>query len=376
MASILAHCGAATCVLLLLNRLTGNFRAAALAAALFALHPVQTEAVAWVSAVSESLLTIFVVLGVYFHVTRRGPISYLSLLFAVLAMFSKELGIIVPALVFAYEWTRARSSFKEAVANSAYSTLAAVLYVGCRMNALGHLATGVPPNMSVWEMILTWPQVLAMYGRHLVWPAHLSVCYDVAVGAATWPVLLLAAVFAGLIWAVVHYCSENVRFGAAWFVIALAPGLSLRYLLRGDYVHDRYLYLPLVGLALVVAVWAAKVEVTPLRAGAGAVLLLVCCWGVRANLPIWHDDIALFQRAAEMAPRNPYAKNNLADAYLKAHREAEAFPLLEEVISLDPDYRLGYYNMGRYYQQVGNASEADEYFSISDQMYYSMRGQR
>jgi protein O-mannosyl-transferase len=378
LASILAHCGAVVCVLLLLNRLTGNFGAAAMAAALFAIHPIQTEAVAWVSSVSEPLLTIFVVLSVYFHVTRKGPISYASILLAALAMFTKELGIVVPALIFAYEctaceWTR--SNFKEAVANAAPSALAAVLYVACRMNALGHLATGVPPNMSVGEMMLTWPSVVAMYGWHLIWPVHLSVCYDVAIGAAVWPTMLLGVVVAGFIWATLH-CSANIRFGVAWFVITVAPGLSLRYLLRGDYVHDRYLYLPLVGVALVAAEWISKIELTPARVVTGLVLLALCCWGVRANLPIWHDDIALFRRAVETAPRNPYAKNNLADAYLKAHREAEAYPLLEEVIALDPDYRLGYYNMGRYYQQVGNASEADEYFTISDQMYYSARGQR
>ena len=375
LASILAHCGAVACVWLLLNRLTGNFNAAAMAAALFAVHPVQTEAVAWVSAVSEPLLTIFVVLSVYFHVTRKSPISYAALLFALLAMFTKELGIVAPALIFAYELTArdgTRSNFKTAIANSAYSALAAVLYVACRMNALGHLATGVAPNMTIGEMVLTWPRVIAMYGRHLVWPVHLSVAYDVALGTAIWPVVLLAAVCAGLIW-MARRGSANVRLGVAWFVITLAPGLSLRYLFKGDYVHDRYLYLPAVGLALIVAALISKIELTPARAAAGLGLALVCCWGVRANLPIWRSDIALFQRAVEMAPENPYAKNNLADAYLKTHREAEAFPLLEQVIEMCPDCRLGYYNMGRYYQQVGNAEQADQYFSISDQMYYSGR---
>jgi protein O-mannosyl-transferase len=373
LASILAHCGAVVCVWLLLNRLTGNFGAAGIAAALFALHPIQTEAVAWVSSVSEPLLTIFVVLSVYFHVRSKSPISYVSIMFAVMAMFTKELGIVVPALIFAYEWTRA--NFRDAIRNAAPSALAALLYVACRMNALGHLATGVPPNMSVGEMVLTWPRVVGMYIRHLIWPVHLSVAYDVTVETAVWPIILLAIGFAGVIWEV-SLCSENTRFGVAWFVVTLSPGLSLRYLLRGDYVHDRYLYLPSVGLALVIAILISNVELTPLRASAGVALVALCSWGVRANLPIWRDDIALFRRAVETAPRNPYAKNNLADAYLKAHREAEAYPLLEDVIALDPDYRLGYYNMGRYYQLVGNASEADEYFSISDQMYYGAQRQR
>jgi predicted Zn-dependent protease len=74
------------------------------------------------------------------------------------------------------------------------------------------------------------------------------------------------------------------------------------------------------------------------------------------------DDVSLFRRAVETAPRNTFAMNNLADAYLKAHRESEAFPLLQEVISLNPGYRLGYYNMGRYYQQTGDYVEAEALF--------------
>jgi len=369
-ASILAHLAATACIFMLLQRLTGNLKGAALSAGLFAIHPIHTEAVAWISAVSEPLLTVFVVLSVYFHIVRKQQISYISLSFIALAMFTKELGIVAPALILAYEWTRSR--FREAVAASAYSVLPAVLYIGCRMNALGHLATGASPNMGVGEMVLTWPRVLAIYATHLVWPAHLSVCYDVAIETAVWPIVILGMVVVGSIWAVCA-CSADVRFGAAWFAITLIPGLSLRYLLKGDYVHDRYLYLPSVGLALIAAVWFSRIRFTLPRAAATCAIFLLCCWGVRANLPIWHDDVALFRRAVETAPRNPYAKNNLADAYLKSHREIEAFPLLEEVIALDPDYRLGYYNMGRYYQQTGNYAEADRYFSISDQMYYAQQ---
>ena len=372
-ASILAHLAAAACVFMLLQRLTGNLKGAAVGAGLFAVHPIHTEAVAWISAASEPLLTVFVVLSVYFHIVRKEQISYISLSFITLAMFTKEPGIVAPALILAYEWTRSR--FKEAVAASAYSVLPAVLYIACRMNALGHLAPGAPPNMSVGEMVLTWPRVLVIYATHLVWPVRLSVCYDVAVETAVWPIVTLGIVVAGLIWAVCA-CSADVRFGAAWFAITLIPGLSLRYLLTGDYVHDRYLYLPSVGLVLIVAVGFSRIQFTLPRAVATCAMFLLCCWGVRANLPIWHDDVVLFRRAVETAPRNPYAKNNLADAYLKSHRESEAFPLLEEVIALDPDYRLGYYNMGRYYQQTGNYAEADRYFSISDQMYYSQQRQR
>lgn len=367
LASILAHMAAVFCLLILIRRLTGNFTTAALAAALFALHPIHTEAVAWVSSVEDPLLTIFAVLAVYFYAGRKGPISFISLLFAALAVFTKEAGIVVPALILAYEWTR--SNLKNALLGSAPYCLPVLLYVALRMNALGSLTTGVPPNMSVREMIFTWPAVLAAYARHLLWPVHLSVSYNVAIGSALWPLLLLAIVIAGLVW-FLRDCSPDVRFGAAWFAITLAPALGIRYLLTGDYVHDRYLYLPSVGLALMIAVALSKIRFTLAWVVGGCALALALCFATRSDLRIWQNDISLFQRAVETAPGNPYAKNNLADAYLKSHRENEAYPLLEQVIALDPGYRLGYYNLARYYRQTGNDAKAERYFTISDEMYY------
>lgn len=371
-ASILTHFAAALSVFVLIRRLIGNFKAAAIAAGLFAIHPIHTEAVGWVSSVGDPLLTLLLVMTAYFYAERKGPISFVSLLFATVAIFTKEAGIVAPALILAYEWTRSR--FKGAVVAAVPYLLPVFLYVAARMNALGNVTTAVPPNMSVGEMVLTWPRVLAVYVAHLVWPVHLSVCYEVPMTTAIWPLVALAIVVGSLIW-MVRRGSANVRFGAAWFAITLMPALGLRYLFMGDYVHDRYLYLPSVGLAIMAGVGFSRLRFNLPRTVAACALAAAFCWATHSDLSIWHDDISLFQRAVETAPDSPYAKNNLADAYLKSHREAEAFPLLEQVIAMDPEYRLGYYNMARYYQQVGNLEEADRYFSISDQIFYDQQAQ-
>jgi hypothetical protein len=74
---------------------------------------------------------------------RNGPISFVSLLFATLAMFTKEAGIVAPALILAYEWTQSRCT--KAIEAALPYFLVALLYTAFRMNALGNLATGVPP---------------------------------------------------------------------------------------------------------------------------------------------------------------------------------------------------------------------------------------
>ena len=362
LASILAHLVTTACVFVLIRRLVGDFKGAALAAALFAIYPINAEPVAWVSAAGDPLLTIFLVLSLFYYVQRKGPVSLPSIVFAALAMFTKEAGIVAPALILAYEWTRLR--FKNAIVDAAPYAVPALLYIALRVNALGSPMKVAAPNISLGAMVLTWPRLLAVYALHLVWPVHLSLGYDVPVEKAFWPLLVLIAVITSLVWLLGRSCAK-VRFGAAWFAITLIPSLAIRYIDQHDYVHDRYLYLPLVGLALMAAVWFARIRFTRPRVLVAGALTLALCWGTRANLRIWQNNISLFSRAIETDPRNPDFRNDLAVAYINAHRESEAYPLLKQLIEMYPGYADAYYNMGYYYQQIGNSEEAKRYYLIS-----------
>ncbi|MBZ5648355.1 MAG: hypothetical protein LAN37_14165 [Acidobacteriia bacterium] len=364
--SILAHLGATAIVFLLIRRLTDDLKCSALSAAVFGIHPIHAEAVGWISSVEDPLVTIFLVASIYFYSKRRSPISYVSLLFAVLAMFTKEVGIVAPVLIFAYESTQSR--LKDAALGAIPYCFGAMLYMALRIHAIGHFFPAAPPSMSVGAMVLTWPRVLALYAGHLVWPVHLSPCYDVPVETEIWPLLLLLVVIAGLVW-VLRGASPDIRFGAAWFSVTLLPSLGIRYLLEGDFAHDRYLYLPSVGLALIATALIARLRFTTTRIVAVAVVATALCWATISNLHVWRDNFSLFQRAVETAPKNISMKNNLAAAYLDLNREAEAFPLLQQVLAAEPGSRLGNYNLGRYYQQSGDEAAADRYFSIADQIY-------
>jgi len=365
-ASLAAHLGATVCLLLLIQHLVGSFKAALVAGALFALHPIQTETVVWISSGPDILVAAFLVLSLYFYSVRKEPISLVSVLFAALAVFTKEAGIAAPALIFAFEWIHSR--FKNAVLAIFPYVVVALLYIAARINALGSATSAVAPDMSLRSTIFTVPKVLVTYVLHLIWPANLSPSYEVAVESRVWPLLLAIAVLLGLFW-LLRSSSANVRFGAAWVGITLAPSLALGYLTRSDFTHDRYLYLPSVGLAIMAAVWSTRIQFTFRQRALTGALALAFCFGIRQYLPVWENDITLFTRAVERAPHNPYVKNNLADAYLKANRPAEAFPLLQQAIELKPDYGLLYYNMARYYRMIGDYGESERYFTISDRLY-------
>jgi tetratricopeptide (TPR) repeat protein len=281
-------------------------------------------------------------------------------------VFTKEAGIAAPVLIFAYEWIHSR--FKNAVLAIFPYVVVALLYIAARINAIGTATSAIAPDMGMLSTILTVPKVLAVYVLHLIWPAHLSPSYEVAVESSVWPVLLALAALIGLFW-LLRGSSASVRFGAAWAAITLAPSLGLGYLTRGDFTHDRYLYLPSVGLAIMAAVWCRRLQFTLRQRAVAGALALAFCFGIRLYLPVWENDITLFTRAVERAPHNPYVKNNLADAYLRANRPAEAYPLLQKAIELKPDYGLLYYNMARYYRMIGDYEESERYFAISDRLY-------
>jgi protein O-mannosyl-transferase len=366
LSSILLHVIAVFTIFLLFRRLTNDFKGSAFAAGLFAIHPIQAEPVAWLSCSADLLLAIFLVLCLYCYVNRKGSISALSIVCAALAMFTKESGIIAPALIVIYEWIH--SNWKNAFFYAMAYVPLSLVYIIARIHALGGLTREAPPNMSIGSMILTWPSVLAAYLRHLVWPVHLSPTYPSPHGTALFPLLMLTILVALLIF-LLRYAQATTKFAAAWFVISLLPLLALRHMTPEDFVHDRYLYVPLIGLALIAAVCIGPVHWTPTRIAVASTLAVILCFGSRVNVRIWRDDLSLFGRAVEVAPDNASAQNNLAETLLEANRPADAYPLIQQLIARYPQFYLGYYNRGRYYQEIGDQRSAERDFAIAAKLY-------
>ncbi len=367
-ASIFIHLVAIACVFLLLWRLTESVNGATLGAALFAMHPIQTEAVAWLSASSDILLAIFLILSVYFLAAGKSQVSLLSLLFAAMAMFTKEIGVMAPLLIFAFAWTRSR--LKEAAVRTLPYLGVAAVYLAFRGHAMGGMGQALDAGMTPATMVLTWPLVLLRYAVHVVWPARLSLWYYVPNGTSIWPLLLLVLAVAAVIW-LLRFADRDVKFGAAWVVITLAPALELRYVSTYAYVHDRYFYTPMAGLALIAASLMAKVKFPSRTMAVAAVVLAALAIQTYRTLPIWKNNLSLFTRAIETDPNNPYVLNDLAFSYLEDRRPLDAFPLLKRLLDQDPptdqapDLAKANLSMARCYLQLGDEHAAEYYFSIA-----------
>lgn len=392
--TILAHLMATLLVFYLALLLIRDHFSAGVAALIFGLHPVHVEAVAWVSGVTEPLMAVwFIGAFLCYAKWRAGPHkSYLwfaaALFLFVLALFTKETALIFPVLILAWEWIFKDARWVKAdwsrprrwigkgvsalfftlpfwVLTGAYLTLRIVA-----LNGFSHTYSPLP-----WRTVfLTIPSVLLFYLRLLFWPFGLSVFYDL--GYVTrpgllnfvFPIIVVGAVAIALVWWSRH--SRTVAFAAVWLVLPLLPVLDFRVFGEAELAHDRYLYLPSVGFAIIVAVLLDRLRMwqgrrvlgrPAIQVAAVIAIAVVLAFGTLSQSSYWADDLTLAYRGSRVAPGNFRAMNLFAIALEHRGYNKEAAKMYQKAIALKPNFWAPYYNLGRLYYQTGMFDDAERY---------------
>ena len=358
--SVLTHVAATILVFAVIRRMTGDPWTSAIAALLFGLHPVHVESVAWVSGVTDPLLAVFVLSSFLCFQDRHMPWSYL--LFAA-ALLEKETAVILPGLIFAYAWLF--ESRKRAWLWALPYVLLTLIYLGVRRIVLHEFSPAVTA-VPLGRMMLTWPSILLFYLRHLLWPAGLSVFYTLRVVQQAdptnfWiPLLVLVPFAAGLaFWAL---RSRAAAFAIVLLIVPLLPVLDLRTLGRAETVHDRYLYLPSIGLCLLLALAIRRVPGTASQIAVVIPLACFAAYGTVRESQCWTDNITLFLRAVEVAPDNEIANQNLGTALMLNREFVEAVPYYQAAVALNPNMFDSLYSLGRIYYELGEYGRAELYF--------------
>jgi hypothetical protein len=340
--------------------------AALIAAAVFALHPIHVEAVAWISGVTEPLSTALFLAALLFYlkarpIDRAVPWISLSVGFYMASMFVKESAAVLPAIIVLYELccglpSPAKPEHASATALvrrvSPYFAVLA-LYLLARAAALHGLAHRIS-DVPVWSAVLTWPWLVYLYVSQLLAPVALGPFYDVKFVhgfeplTLVLPILILAAVAAGLwMWSRRSHSILPVFLGG-WFLVTLSPALaSFVVMSRYENVHDRYTYLPSMGLAVLVAsAWSALRQASRHTQGwrkeavfAGMVLFALAALTYHQTL-YWATDESLFARGCAVAPRNVLARLNFASEMVRQHRFEAAFDSAQRAVAIDPNSAL------------------------------------
>ncbi|MGO8815283.1 MAG: tetratricopeptide repeat protein [Terriglobia bacterium] len=389
--TILTHVLTTLLVYLLAYRLGIGRDVALLAALIFGLHPAHIEAVAWISGVNEPLLGIFLISSLLAYVHSRTDAAgaskwkSMSLVLFACALLMKENALVLPALLLVYEWVfgvdwgrplgakRVLNWCTEAFGQIWPYFVLVTLYVVARIYALKgftHIAT----PLSTAQLVFTWPALFAFWVRHLIWPAGLSTYYNFpAVLHPTFRNFVLPAIVdvsVGVaIFAFVRR-SRPAAFFAVWLVLPLIPLLNLRVFVANDFAHDRHLYLPSVGLAVLLAMALKKVcRGKPRWLGVPAslvvaVLVLTAAMGYGTVTESFYfkDNLTFYAYNLTRAPHNPDAESNYASTLAEGGQFGPAINAFLDAVNYNPTYWTPTFNLALTYYKIGNLPDAERYF--------------
>jgi Flp pilus assembly protein TadD len=359
---------------LVLKGMTGAVWRSAMVAALFALHPLHAESVAWVSERKDVLSTLFFLLTLWAYGRYAGCPSlarYVPVfVFLALGLAAKPMLVTVPFVLLLLDyWPLGRLRFPGATALRRLAEKVPLFLLA----GLSCLATFVAQQAAG---AMTWMQVpfpvraanaLVSYAAYIgktLWPSGLAVFYPYpgAIPATQWAgAALVLAATSGLV-ALGRRRRPYLAVGWLWYLGTLVPVIGLIQVGKQS-MADRYTYIPLIGLFLL-AVWLAADLAAGRRhgrvalAGLSSVALLACMTATRAQVAHWRSSETLFEHALRVTRGNAIAHTNLGVVLLSAGRTDEAIRHFREALRIDPRDAQTQGNLGIALMRQGKTEDA------------------
>ena len=358
--SILVHLLAVYFAFLVLEKVTGNLRLAAIAALLFAVHPLRSESVAWISGVTDPFLAVFLLSSMYFYLLYResGDKKRLvwSLSLFLVGAFTKEPAIAFPIFIGAYELLIAnrdkslRERLKPAIFYTVIFLTISVAYFAMRYFALGFVLNDIKyTNYPLAHVLMTIPLVIWKYLGLLVWPANLSLFHATPLVGSPFDVRFILPLIGliGLVAAVLPLRRSTVaRFAILWFGIHLLPVLNLSAFGQDFMVQERYVYTSSIGFSLLVAMGLAKIPLerwfmvrnrAMAQAITGILVVAVLSGKTLAQNPVWNSDDDLWNHGVEVASDQTMPYFILGHHEIKHQRIRQAIDAFERYMEIEPN---------------------------------------
>jgi len=346
-------------------------------AALFAVHPIQTEAVAYVSGRSELLSAVWFISALLFGraaiASGGAALAVFAVISGLLALASKETALALPVVFLAYDWL-ARPGTDEGRRRRLWVVSIPLLAVFAIAGVYRFLAMAGASNGMMTAVLnaLTQSIVIWRYIGLIVWPFGQSIMHSVH------RVTHLADPFAWMATAgLVLLCVVAIRvrrsypaiaLGLVWFLAVLAPSSSFVPLREGMAEHR--VYLASAGMFMIVAAllqtWTASVRPrsSAPRVAVAVIACVLCLLTVMRNR-VWADPIALWTEATRSAEEMWEPHYALADSLREAGQCAAAVPEYRKVVALRPAHRDGHTNLGICLAQTGQLEEAEREFRLA-----------
>jgi tetratricopeptide (TPR) repeat protein len=355
-------------------RVLKNGLAAFITGALFAVHPINTEAIAYVAGRADPLYLIFFFVSCIFFMKATEPIPSgermrfapyaLSLVFFAFSLLSKEIAIILPCILLLYIFSfYTYGEFKKKLyALCIPFGVITIIYAVARKTVLdfSHLIpSSTMGSVNILLRLLTTFKVIFVYVRLLILPygLHMEREIDIAHGIFELPVLG-ALVFVILLYVTVVYFysfSRKLFFGGALFFVALLPVSNIVPI--NSFIAEHWLYLPAVGFYMTAAIGIShilsRVRDRPQnrRWSALVILCIILLIAYYSSLTIgrnkdWRDEVSFFESTLEYRQDNARLHLNFGNTYYEREDFDNALKEYIRAVTIRPDYAESYANIG------------------------------
>jgi protein O-mannosyl-transferase len=377
--NIMLHTASVILLFLTLRQMTGALWRSAFVAAVFAIHPLRVESVAWVAERKDVLGTFFfmLTLGAYVRYVRKpdSPIRYLMVAAVfVMALLSKPTAVTLPFVLLLLDYwplQRAESRKLSGLILEKIPFLALTV-AGCLLTSLAvdkwmARVAPVPLSLRIENAVIS----CAVYLRQTFWPTGLATFYPFPQnGVSPWEVALAGALLTGLsavAW-MVRRKQPWLLVGWLWYLGMLVPMIGI--VKNGEFAHaDRHTYLPQIGICLAVTWLVAEWRLG--RAAFGCLMtgvlaaLMVSSWNQTAY---WQDPEALWTRALACTTRNDMAHNSLGAELLRQGKTDEAIAHFQEALRINPACEEARFNLDIIRQRRDRAAQLIHYYEKALQL--------
>lgn len=389
--NVLIHTVTAILLFLMLWRMTGFLWRSAFVAAVFAIHPLRVESVAWISERKDVLSGMFfmLTLGAYVRYVRHSwsLLRYLAVvLLFTLGLMSKPTIMTLPFVLLLLDywplrryaplagrddagqielarWPRARLVFRLVIEKLPLFVLSAA---SCVQAAIGNgpafeIDKKLPEMLQVSNAVVSY----VVYIGQMIWPVKLAVFYPFPMaGLPLWEVIGATAllVFVTVCVFVLHQRHPHLLVGWLWYLGMLVPMIG--FVQAGSIAHaDRYTYLPQIGLYVLLTWTAAKLCVgwrwrSWMLGGLSMVILVALIIRAHAQTAYWRNSITLWTHTLACTSDNALAHNNLGDVLLLQGDVDGAITQFHQALQINPDYVMARNNLGNALLQQGRVDEA------------------
>jgi len=348
-------------------------------ALLFAVHPLHTQAVTYISGRADPLAALFIFLSlnlyIYSQKKEKNLFFFFSLCCFILSLLSKEIALVLPFLIILCDLILWPDKFKKNIKYYlSYGGIWAI-YIILRLTLLKFQTTAPPEfTLSFVYRILTATKALSQYTILLFAPVHLHmerVFYPVTSFWNHWGILTI--VFSILYCALLKPLFKShkiILFGSLWFLLTIFPLLNLLRPLNAFFA-EHWLYIPSVGFFLVLSLTIHKIFIEPKK-----IMLTIIGWLLISGSiiffstltiirnPVWKSNISLYQDVLKYNKNSARVYNNLGNAYAKTGEQKKAFSCYKKALQIAPNFVETHNNLGILYKNQGNYDQALAEYTI------------